>query len=117
MQINIPKDNFNGARELRGLFERLLKQLFWAEKVMAGMINGVIVQASSKDLIALLQSHLQETQGHILRLAEIFTAIGIDIEEQPYDAVQCFIAEAEDFIRNTRQGVVRMPARLLSFKK
>jgi len=107
MQTNIAKHNSNEAGELRGLFEKQLKELYWAEGIMVSMLNGVIIQASSKDLVAILQQHVAETKGHELRLEAIFKAIGITAEALPYEAVQCLIKEAESFIHTTRQGVVR----------
>jgi len=107
MQTNIPRHDNYEANELRGLFEKQLKELYWAEGVMIDMLNGIIVQSASKDLIAILQEHVVETRGHQARLYAIFEAIGIVAEAKPYEAVQCLIKEAESFIHNTRQGVVR----------
>ncbi len=107
MQINIAKHDTNEASELRGLFEQQLKELYWAEGVMLNMLNGVITHSSSKDLIQVLQQHAGETEGHELRLTNIFKAIGIEVEAYPYEAVKCLIKEAENFIKSTRRGVVR----------
>ena len=107
MQTHIAKDNYNEARELRGLFEKQLTELYWAEGVMADMLNDIIYQAASKDLVSILRNHVVETKGHIVRLESIFKAIGIDAHAVKYDAVQCLIKDAESFIDVTRQGVVR----------
>lgn len=107
MQTVIAKEEHNDAGELRGLFERQLKELYWAEAVIQNMLRGVIVQASSKDLATLLRKHLTETDVHLSRLDEVFRAIGIVAEALVYDAVACLIKDTESFIHNTRQGVVR----------
>jgi ferritin-like metal-binding protein YciE len=107
MQSTIVKHDNSEASELRGLFEIQLKELYWAEDVMTGMLDDIIPQASSKDLVSALQQHVTETKGHQARLALIFEAIGIDAEAAPYKAVQCLIKEAESFVHTTRQGVVR----------
>jgi ferritin-like metal-binding protein YciE len=107
MQTSITKHSSNEAGELRGLFEKQLKELYWAEGIMVGMLNGIIIQASSKDLVEILQQHVTETKGHQSRLNSIFNAIGIEAEAEPYEAVQCLIKEAESFIHASRQGVVR----------
>jgi ferritin-like metal-binding protein YciE len=107
MQSHIAKENYSEARELRGLFEKQLKELYWAEGVMINMLTDVSNQAFSKDLISILQNHVIETQGHLERLEKIFNAIGIDAEKQVYDAVECLIKDADNFIDATRQGVVR----------
>lgn len=107
MQSSTVREEYSEAQELRGLFEKQLKELYWAENVMKGMLKDVAVQASSKDLVALLQEHIAQTQTHKHRLEKIFTSIGIDAEEQPYEAVKCLIQEAEGFILATATGVVR----------
>ncbi len=95
------------ARELRGLFEKQLRQLYWAEGAMVNMLGGIISNSTSKDLVSLLEQHRIVTNSHIGRLEKIFFAIGIDAEEETYEAVQCLIKEAENFIEYTRPGVVR----------
>lgn len=107
MQTSIAKDNYNEATELRALFETQLRELYWAEGVMADMLSGIIVQASSTDLVKLLEKHTTQTRGHIMRLEDVFYAIGIPNEPLPYPAVSCLIKEAEALIHATQQGVVR----------
>jgi len=107
MQLHITREGNSEARELRGLFEKQLKELYWAEQIMTDMLSSIIAQSFSKDLVIVLQDHLQETSSHIDRLEKIFTAIGIAADAQPYKAVKCLIEEAEDFIGSSRQGVVR----------
>lgn len=106
MIATVAKD-YNEAGELRGLFEKQLKQLYWAEGVMVTMLGDVISNSFSKDLVTLLEQHRIVTNSHIIRLEKIFGAIGIDAEEETYEAVKCLIREAHDFIQFTRQGVVR----------
>lgn len=107
MLASTAKEDYNEARELRGLFEKQLKELYWAEGIMTDMLGGVIVQSSSKDLTELLTKHREETFNHIKRLEKIFASIGIEADTQTYKAVMCLIDEAEYFIAGTRQGVVR----------
>jgi ferritin-like metal-binding protein YciE len=71
------------------------------------MLGGIILQASSKDLVKLLERHMEQTRGHIMRLEDVFYATGLTKEATPYEAVKCLIKEAEGLIHNTRQGVVR----------
>ncbi|KOS07855.1 hypothetical protein AM493_18675 [Flavobacterium akiainvivens] len=107
MQTSIAKDNYNEATELRALFETQLKELYWAEGVMGNMLKGIIVQATSKDLVQLLEKHTEQTRGHIMRLEDVFYATGTTRQELPYEALQCLIKEAEGLIHTTQQGVVR----------
>jgi ferritin-like metal-binding protein YciE len=107
MQSVIAKEYSNEAGELRGLFEKQLMELYWAEGIMQNMLKGIIVQSSSKDLVSLLERHLQQTTTHAERLVNIFIAIGVPVQELPYESIKCLIKEADDFIKLSRQGVVR----------
>lgn len=117
MLQNIAKENIDQARELRGLFEKQLKELYWAEGVMIPMLNDTIQNASSKDLITVLEKHRVDTINHISRLDKIFKAIGIDAEILINEAVSCFIIEAEDVSVLIRQGVVRDAAIIAILQK
>jgi len=107
MQTNTAKDDHSQTQELRGLFEQQLKELYWAEGVMHDMLHGIIIQSYSKDLVALLKKHMDETCGHVRRLEKIFASIGIAAQAEPYEAIKCLVKEAESFIESTQQGVVR----------
>lgn len=107
MQTSIAKNNYNEATELRALFETQLRELYWAEGAMANMLCGFIAQASSAGLVKLLEKHTAQTRGHIMRLEDIFYAIGIPNDGLPYEAVACFIKEAESLLHITQRGVVR----------
>ena len=107
MQANIAKEDNGQADELRGLFEKQLKELYWTENIMGNMLKGVIVQSSSRDLVKLLEQHHAETLTHAGLLEKIFEDIGVMAAEKPYEAIECFIKEAEDVIHTTSQGVVR----------
>ena len=107
MQTVIAKEEYNDASELRGLFEKQLKELYWAEGIMQNMLNGIIEQSFSKDLIAILQKHSNDTVVHLSRLDQVFRSIGVPAEPLVYDAVKCLIKDADNFIGQTRKGVVR----------
>ncbi|MFL9844808.1 YciE/YciF ferroxidase family protein [Flavobacterium rhizosphaerae] len=117
MQANVVKEYSDQYRELRGLFEKQLMELYWTEGVMGNMLNGVIVQSSSKDLVTVLQKHHEETLTHIERLEKIFNYIGIPAQEKEYEAIDCFVKEAESIIHITRQGVVRDAAIIAVLQK
>ena len=106
MQSVILKDT-DQAGELRGLFEKQLKEVYWAEGAMVALLNSIIMQAGSKDLVAVLQEHVTDTARHVTRLEMVFGSIGIPVEAICYGAVECLIKEAESFIEITRPGVVR----------
>lgn len=107
MLLNITEKNPEEAGELRSLFEKQLKELYWAEGKMQSILPEVTETAYSADLVSLLVQHNIQTKGHYERLDKIFTAIGIKPEPLKYQALYCLIQEAESFIAYTKAGVVR----------
>lgn len=107
MIINIPRHNTDETRELRGLFERKLRELYWVEQKLYGTIKNIAAEAFSKDLVALLDKHTAETMLHVSRLEKIFEIIGLEPEEKKYKAVVCLFNETLDFLAITKKGVVR----------
>jgi ferritin-like metal-binding protein YciE len=107
MQTVIAKQEYDEAKALRGLFEKQLKELYWAEDVMHDMLKNVITKSYSKDLISVLEKHVTETQVHKSRLEQVFHSIGIVAEGQLYPAVKCLIEDADQFMHSTAQGIVR----------
>lgn len=107
MLTSIIKYNINESHELRALFEKQLKELYWAEKSMIPLLATVIDTGMSNDLIGVLAEHALETVVQKARLEKIFTDIGIEPEAQSYEAMQCFINEIELLVSQTKKGVVR----------
>src|SRR6187431_1347681 len=62
--------------QLQKLFEDELKDIYWAEKALTKAIPKMIKNASSEDLIAALEAHLEETQEHVSRVEQVFKLIG-----------------------------------------
>lgn len=114
---NIAKEKYDEARELRGLFEKQLKELYWAEGIMLPMLDETIYNASSPDLIAQLEVHRITTAGHIFRIEKIFELIGLTPEKLTYEGVQCLIDEAQNMPGLIKQGVVRDAAIIAILQK
>jgi len=114
---NIARYASDEARELRGLFEKQLKELLWTENMLARMLIEITENVFSGDLEALLKKQGTETAGHLLRIENIFSLIGIPAEALPYQAIQCYIDEAFIVSENTRQGVVRDAALIAMLQK
>lgn len=107
MLSNIAKDYNDESRELRGLFEKQLKELYWAEQAMVERLPEIVASCTSKDLVAALENHVSETAVHATRLNEIFRISGLDPGIKVYEALNCLFKETEELTDNTRKGVVR----------
>ena len=117
MLSSIAKKDTTEARELRGLFEKSLKELYWAKRVMLPMLGHSIIVASSKDLISLLEEHRILSLTHVQRLEKIFDIIGLSADEIRSDSLQCLIDEAENLEGQTKHGVVRDAALIAVLQK
>lgn len=117
MLSNIARENHDEARELRSLFEKHLRELYWGETALLPLMGTAIKLAWSKDLIALLGKHRAEATSHINRLERIFSVIGLEPETMPYEGLQCLIDEAENLEGQTREGVVRDAALIAVLQK
>jgi ferritin-like metal-binding protein YciE len=117
MLQNIAHQTNDEARELRGLFEKQLKELHWAEDAMVAMLDDIAAKSASKDLIIILEKHRTETLNHLLRLDKIFEAIGIKKESLSYEAMDCLIREAKDITRHIKFGIVRDAAIIAILQK
>lgn len=107
MISNVIKEETGEFQELRGLFEKQLRELLWAENTMLKVLSGVILQTHSSDLVRALEKHRAETLSQVNRLEQLFSIAGIGIEEAEYEAVSCMIKEFEKLIYSTRGGGVR----------
>lgn len=117
MHQNIPKEKYDEASELRGLFEKQLKELYWAEGIMLPMLDETIVNSFSSDLKKELQAHRTTTAGHIFRLEKIFELIGLAPQKLAYEGIQCLIDEAQNVAGIIKQGVVRDAAIIAILQK
>lgn len=106
MLQNIAQQNNDKARELRGLFEKQLRELYWAEGAMVPMLIYSIENSTSKDLVEAVKKHCLQIPDHLARLEKIFDAIGIEAETQSYEPVECLIREAENVPDLIKSGVV-----------
>lgn len=107
MISNVVKDDTGGLQELRGLFEKQLMEILWAENTMLNVISGVILQTHSADLVKALEKHRAETISQVNRLEKIFSITGITVHEQRCEPIACLIKETEALIHATKGGVVR----------
>ncbi|OYQ37341.1 hypothetical protein CHU92_08375 [Flavobacterium cyanobacteriorum] len=107
MISTVAKSLNTGMHELRALFEKQLRQLYWAEQQMSGIIASVIDACYSADLVAALKEHRVKNLSHVNRLQRIFSISGIEAVAEPYEALACFLKEVRDIITATRAGVVR----------
>ncbi len=98
----------NGKEKgLRQLFEDELKDIYWAEKALTKAIPKMIKQTTSEDLIEALESHLEETKGHVERCEKAFKLLGKPATAKKCEAMAGLTKEAEEIMESAEEGMVR----------
>lgn len=111
--------NFFGGNDpdtqegLRGLFITELQDIYYAEKQAVDAL-GEQADASTTDEVrnAFLQ-HQNETRNQVARLEQVFSSIGIDIEEGSCDAIDGLVDDAQRIVSNTDSGSLTRDAGLI----
>jgi ferritin-like metal-binding protein YciE len=106
--------NQNGERENSGmqtsqlekLFEDELKDIYWAEKALTKAIPKMIKNATSEDLIEALENHLEETQGQVSRVEQVFEVLGKKAVAKKCEAMEGLINEAEEIMQECEEGAM-----------
>lgn len=97
----------NAATGLRDLFKDSLKDIYWAEKALTKAIPKMIRNASSEELIAALNNHLNVTEQQVTRLDDVFESIGMNPQAKKCVAMEGLIQEGIEIMEGTEEGVVR----------
>jgi len=101
------KPTSEAAEDLRELFEEQLKDIYWAEKALTKALPKMAKNASSEELVAALNDHLEVTQNQVSRLEQVFEALGKKAQAKKCDAMEGLIKEGEGIMEETKPGAVR----------
>jgi ferritin-like metal-binding protein YciE len=97
----------NAPEGLHEFFVDGLKDIYWAEKALTKAIPKMIKNATSPDLIQALTNHLEETEGQVTRLEDVFESVDEKAEAKKCDAMEGLIKEAEGIMTETDKGTMR----------
>lgn len=92
--------------QLMKLFEVELKDIYWAEKTLKTAIPNMIKNATSKQLIEALTSHLKETESHIKRLEQVFEILGKKAVAVKCEAMAGLVKEASEIMEDCEAGAM-----------
>ena len=84
------------------LFVDEIRDLYDAEKQLTKALPKMAKAASSDDLRMAFEGHLEQTQGHVSRLEEIFNALGEKGTGKKCTAMQGLIKEGENLMEMDR---------------
>lgn len=97
-QTNTDVDN----SMLMEFFVNELKDIYWAEKHLVKALPKMEKKATTEDLAQAFAGHLQETEGHVARLEEVFGLLGKKAQAKKCEAMNGIIEEAESIIGDTK---------------
>src|SRR5438045_3799260 len=96
-----------GFSSLDELLHDELKDIYDAEKQLTKALPKLVKKASSSELKEALQSHLEETEGHIDRLEQVFEQLGLPVRGKKCEGMQHLIAEGNDMISEAEDDATR----------
>lgn len=89
---------------LKELFIDELKDIYWAEQHLVKALPKMIKGATSEDLKNTIQQHLEETEGHVSRLEQVFESIGEKAKAVKCEAMNGLLKEADELLTETDKG-------------
>ncbi len=100
-------DNTVSHEKLHELFVDGLKDIYWAEKALTKAIPKMIKNATGSELVEALTAHLDETQGQVQRLEEVFASIDEKAVAKKCVAMEGLIKEGEEIMSDSDKGAMR----------
>ncbi|MES2690105.1 MAG: ferritin-like domain-containing protein [Bacteroidota bacterium] len=110
-----PKKSTNAAATAPGmeksklmkLFEDELKDIYWAEKALTKALPKMKKNATSKELINAIDTHIAETQEQVTRVEQVFEIIGKKAVAKKCEAMAGLIKESEEIMEECDKGAMR----------
>ncbi len=85
-------------KTLDDLFVHTLRDIYYAEKRILKALPKMIDKASDPDLKAGLANHLEETEGHIIRVERVFAMHGARANTVECPAIDGILTEANEIV-------------------
>lgn len=92
---------------LKKLYIDQLQHLHSAENQITKALPKMIEKATDPQLKQALQTHLQETQGHVARLEQILQNSKGEVDSKKSKGIAALITEGEDIITDASDEAVR----------
>ncbi len=86
------------VNDLQGLYVSQLKDAYSAETQLVNALPKMIKNAQSKELKTALESHLEETRGHVQRLETIFSELKYKPGGEKCAAMAGLVKEADELV-------------------
>ena len=91
-------------KNLEDLFYDTLKDIYYAERQILKALPKMARAAQSDKLKQAFQKHLEETQGQVERLQQVFESIGKRAQGKTCEAIQGIISEGEEIMEEFKSS-------------
>ena len=92
------------GHDLKALFVHQLKDIYFAENAILKALPQMAEAARSEELKGALAVHLQETEGQVKRLEQVFQIVGEKPGGVECKAIQGIIAEGQEIVQEFRDS-------------
>lgn len=92
----------SATKSLEDLFVNLLKDMYYAEKQILKALPKMAKKADSNELRQAFEHHLEETQGQVERLEEVFGLCGIKPAGKTCPAIKGILEEGEEGMKDAK---------------
>lgn len=104
-------------QNLKQLYIDQLRQLHSTETQIIDALPKMIEKSSDPQLKQALQSHLQETKGHVTRLDQVLQNVAGEVDPKKSKGIAALISEGEDVIKDASDEAVRDAGIIASAQK
>jgi ferritin-like metal-binding protein YciE len=96
--IPLNKEHDMPTKTLEDLFTDGIKDIYYAERKIVAGLKKMIRGAQSPDLKAAFEKHLQETEGQVERLVQVFELIGKPARGKTCPAIDGILEEGQEIL-------------------
>ncbi|MCH5685671.1 ferritin-like domain-containing protein [Niabella sp. W65] len=92
---------------LADLLKQRLQTIYWAESELVSTLPQLKEQSNSQELQAAITEHIAQTQMHVTRLEEIFSALNEKADAVKCEGLQGILKEGAATVSQSEEGPVR----------
>ena len=97
----------SSMESLEDLLQDELKDIYDAEKQLTKALPKLAKKATNEELREAIEQHLQETQGHVERLEQVFEMLEMPARGKKCEGMQHLISEGNDMIGDAEEDGTR----------
>jgi ferritin-like metal-binding protein YciE len=88
------------------LFLHELQDLYSAERQLVAALPKMAKKASSDELKRAIETHLEQTEGHVARLEKIFEDLQLSAGRHKCKAMEGLVAEADELLKQDADAAI-----------